>query len=46
MLLAVISSLQSNPVAPAFATHFGVSRTAEESMAPTLSDSIIRGSLR
>jgi hypothetical protein len=45
ILLVVVSLLQSNPTAPAFVTRSGVSRTAEESMAPTLLDSIIRGLL-
>jgi hypothetical protein len=41
-----VFSLQSNPAAPALATHFEVSLAAEESMTPTLFDSIIRDSLR
>jgi hypothetical protein len=46
ILLVGVSSLQSNLAAPAFATHSGVSRTAEESVAIAFLDSIIRGSLR
>jgi hypothetical protein len=45
-LLVAISSLQFNLAAPGFASHSGVSRTAEESMFPTLPDSIIRSPLR